>query len=734
MSHNFWYRQLFCQETTRLLRRGHLQNEEKCKTFSDEKSIKSMRFYDKENKFIQGKYGEVVYYLCEYMPEYITGHDGRELNPFLDIRSNQLVLAFKNGNPAAIDKVAESLTQVLPGDCTLIAVPPSKIAKNGTTPTHKLISAITATRKDIIDGSLCLVRNEDIKSAHEGGKRSIKQHLDTIDLKDIDRIKGQNVLILDDVTTSGKSFIACYEKVIAAEPKSVAFFAVGKTIDLTRKDIGFIIDIDGTLFDTEQGPIKQARENRDWSEMRKLAEVAEPCEGAIKLFEKIRNIGANYYLVTSSPRFYAEILAKKLDLDKPHIIAYKDTQCHKPNPQPYMLAKQKMGIYEPFIIAIGDRSTDILPAKQLGMTSVLIGDKVTGTLSDYRYSTLEKCVEHFSDITKLACRIWDEIANEYQKYTQKAEKLAYMLAFADIKGISQWNLISYREKLLTIRSIKEAYGLFKSIRTRYKDRISIPELTFEEFAKKVYASRKALAEQRKQGIHFLLFDDPEYKKCFAGATNPPLYVFYKGNKDALLQNGVSIVNWYLREDYPRRISKVFSQRVFQKKWNVIIASVNDIAECYYRDNKTEAHCILVKNSPLDQIDSEFCNKVIENNGCIVSLYPIGEREKHCNWYETMMLQISLSKGAFVFGYGKLDENHNAKYRDNYYSTIFRMNRPLAFCQCDPDQLKKYPCMQANNDFVNDKRFYAINKNLNQTPVTFLEYCLKQNSVTITWTA
>jgi predicted amidophosphoribosyltransferase len=75
-----------------------------------------------------------------------------------------------------------------------------------------------------------LVRHTAIDKQARGGARSVEQHLRTIRVERADLIIGRKVLLLDDVTTTGKSPEACRKLLLDAGVASVKCCAYRKSL------------------------------------------------------------------------------------------------------------------------------------------------------------------------------------------------------------------------------------------------------------------------------------------------------------------------------------------------------------------------------------------------------------------------------------------------------------------------------------------------------------------------
>lgn len=117
-----------------------------------------------------------------------------------------------------------------------------------------------------------------------------------------------------------------------------------------------LFDLDGTLVDSSA--LQLLREKRKWKEcVSRMHEtvVYRGLDTAIAwLLERKIAIG----VVTSSVSFYAEKMLRHHDIHYDVLVAYHDTVLHKPHPEPFLCALNKLKLEAECVIGIGDGEED----------------------------------------------------------------------------------------------------------------------------------------------------------------------------------------------------------------------------------------------------------------------------------------------------------------------------------------------------------------------------------------
>jgi hypothetical protein len=138
------------------------------------------------------------------------------------------ILDLKDGHDHAVAHFFQQLDGIIaPG--VAIAIVPSHDPDKRTSALKKLAQALAAS-KNRIDASHCLVRHTKIAKLASGGDRSIEVHANSLRVDDAIRISFETVVVLDDVTTSGNSLLACRNLLLAADAAGVQCLAIGRTV------------------------------------------------------------------------------------------------------------------------------------------------------------------------------------------------------------------------------------------------------------------------------------------------------------------------------------------------------------------------------------------------------------------------------------------------------------------------------------------------------------------------
>jgi predicted amidophosphoribosyltransferase len=119
------------------------------------------------------------------------------------------------------------LNPMLAPGIVIVAVPPHDPASSRSG-IQELAQNLAANGR--IDATGCLVRRTAIPKLARGGARTLERHLRTIAVENVELIHGREILLLDDVSTSGRSLEACTQLLMEAGAAAVKCAVLGKTV------------------------------------------------------------------------------------------------------------------------------------------------------------------------------------------------------------------------------------------------------------------------------------------------------------------------------------------------------------------------------------------------------------------------------------------------------------------------------------------------------------------------
>lgn len=165
-----------------------------------------------------------IWYLTEYHPYRICG----QRNPDFDQNSAK-ILDLKQGHDSAISHFSSIIKNKFSFgvDFAVCMVPSSTAGKIGSG--IQRVAQIIASASGRTDATSCLVRHTSIRKLAYGGNRDLQVHLQSIRTENLHLIAGKEVILLDDVTTTNNSLLACKQLLMDAGATFVQCVALAKS-------------------------------------------------------------------------------------------------------------------------------------------------------------------------------------------------------------------------------------------------------------------------------------------------------------------------------------------------------------------------------------------------------------------------------------------------------------------------------------------------------------------------
>lgn len=423
-----------------------------------------------------------AFYLCDYIP--LTSN--KESSSYIDYRSKSFVLGFKQNLLDVIDYVAKVLCHELVGHCALVAVPPSKVQKNGKTAVHTLIKRIMASvdpQKEVTDASSCLVCCNDSDGFHNSlHLRSPEQVYQNIEVVNPELIQGKDVLLIDDILTSGSHFEAC-KRHLLKYARSVTLFVVGRTLHVEHFNAGVVLHLDNLFAKILNGSGSSS-------------------PTLFRLFHEMNDCGIDFRIISSLDEKACKSLCELFSLSSDKMISCKPSldgiSCG------ILAAKQTMEIYDPFLISVTDSSVGVLASKRFPFTVAFLGlSKSEGaSLANYNFASIWGFLFSFWDIVldKLSlCQYFPRSAYHkeiedplWMKKARSMEKNIlpsgfYQFLLASLPGITPEILGKYLPGIKKVRFEYQGFMLLASLyRAIHLKRPFESEADFYSFCHKKY--------------------------------------------------------------------------------------------------------------------------------------------------------------------------------------------------------------------------------------------------------
>ena len=230
-----------------------------------------------------------------------------------------------------------------------------------------------------------------------------------------------------------------------------------------------------------------------------------------------------------------------------------------------------------------------------------------------------------------------------------AEKNKYWIWFTLIEGLKN------KTKQELLKKYKTPEKIFNLNKKDLEKIPNIKEIEIERITNKKYKEiiNKHIEYMNKQNIQIITIEDKEYPINLKEIYDYPISLYIKGNKNILNQEqNIAIIGCREHSEYGKKCALYFSYNL--AKENVIITSgLAKGIDSFSHIGTIEAKgkTIAVLGNGLDTIypkeNERLANKIIENNGAIISEYPIGTKPEKMNFPERNRIISGISKGIIV---------------------------------------------------------------------------------------
>ena len=231
---------------------------------------------------------------------------------------------------------------------------------------------------------------------------------------------------------------------------------------------------------------------------------------------------------------------------------------------------------------------------------------------------------------------------------EELEKKKYWIWLSCIKGLG-----SKRKQILL-----KKYKTPKKIYTLKKEEILQIKGFDEILAENIICkkNREDIKRQiniiKKENIKILTIEDKEYPKILKTIYDYPISIYVKGNEKILNMPSIGIVGCRESTSYGEKVAQYFAYHLSKRNINIISGLAKGIdSQSHIGAIKAKGITIGVIGNGLDMVypkeNQYLYDKIIEENGAIISEYPIGTKPEKMNFPARNRIISGMSKGILV---------------------------------------------------------------------------------------
>lgn len=157
---------------------------------------------------------------------------------------------------------------------------------------------------------------------------------------------------------------------------------------------------------------------------------------------------------------------------------------------------------------------------------------------------------------------------------------------------------------------------------------------------------------QKEKIKILTIEDKEYPEILKTIYDYPVSIYVKGNETILNNASIGIVGCRESSVYGEKVAQYFAYNLAKKSINIISGLAKGIdSQSHIGAIKAKGMTIGVIGSGLDIVypkeNQYLYDKIIEENGAIISEYPLGTKPEKMNFPARNRIISGMSKAILV---------------------------------------------------------------------------------------
>lgn len=198
----------------------------------------------------------------------------------------------------------------------------------------------------------------------------------------------------------------------------------------------------------------------------------------------------------------------------------------------------------------------------------------------------------------------------------------------------------------------------KSIFNASKQELMQVQLIDEKISNKILdidrrkLAMKCLKYMNINKIDVISIDDEDYPYNLKQIYNPPICIYIKGNKKIFNNKSIAIVGCRECSEYGKKVAQRISYELSSRKINIVSGLARGIdTYAHLGAVYSKGYTTAVLGGGLDSIypkeNKYLVDKILINNGAIISEYPIGTKPTRLNFPARNRIISGISQGVLV---------------------------------------------------------------------------------------
>ena len=161
-----------------------------------------------------------------------------------------------------------------------------------------------------------------------------------------------------------------------------------------------------------------------------------------------------------------------------------------------------------------------------------------------------------------------------------------------------------------------------------------------------------IEKMNQEKINILTIQDKEYPRILRQIYDYPITLYIKGNNDILNNTNIAIIGCRDCTEYGKKAAEYFSYNLAKENVTIVSGLARGIdGYSHIGALKAKGKTIAVLGNGLDIVypkqNEIIYQKIIEENGAIVSEYPLGTKPEKNNFPERNRIISGISKGVLI---------------------------------------------------------------------------------------